>query len=247
MTLNYILSSLALPPTSLALLALFGLALWKSRPRLAVALIAGSQLALLALSMPVVANGLARTLEPPPLAADALRRAQAIVILGGGINRSAIEWGGVTVNDFTLQRLRYGARLSKQSGLPVYVTGGVPPGATSAEGTLMAGVLAAEYGVSVKWIDKAAETTRGNALMAAQDLKPIGIQRIALVTTAIHMPRSRQAFEAAGFTVIPAATDYAGQRPFTPYELVPGPKSLRLSHLSLREWISRGYYMLLGS
>ncbi|MDH5208214.1 MAG: YdcF family protein, partial [Burkholderiaceae bacterium] len=110
MTLSYLLSSLVLPPTSLALLALFGLALWKSRPRLAVALVAGSQLTLLALSMPVVANGLARTLEPPPLASDALRQAQAIVILGGGINRSAVEWGGVTVNDFTLQRLRYGAR-----------------------------------------------------------------------------------------------------------------------------------------
>lgn len=247
MTLNYVLSSLALPPTSLALLALFGLALWKSRPRLAAALVAGSQLTLLALAMPAVANALARTLEPPPLAAGALRPAQAIVILGGGINRSAIEWGGVTVNDFTLQRLRYGARLSRESGLPVYVTGGVPPGATRAEGKLMAGVLAAEYGVSVKWIDEVAETTRGNALMAAKDLKPIGIERIALVTTAIHMPRSRQAFEAAGFTVIPAATDYAGQRPFSPYELVPGPKALRLSHLSLREWISRGYYLLLGS
>ena len=55
------------------------------------------------------------------------------------------------------------------------------------------------------------------------------------------------AYEKDGITVIPAATDYAGQRPFTAYELVPGPKSLRLSHLSLREWISRGYYMLLGS
>jgi uncharacterized SAM-binding protein YcdF (DUF218 family) len=246
-TLTYILSSLVLPPTSLALLALFALALWKSRPRLAFALIAGSQLTMLALAMPVVANGLARTLEPPPLAADALRRAQAIVILGGGINRSAIDWGGVTVNDFTLQRLRYGARLSKESGLPVYVTGGVPPGASVAEGPLMADILARELGVPVRWIDKAAETTRGNALMAAKDLKPIGVQRIALVTTAIHMPRSRHAFEAAGFTVIPAPTDYAGQRPFEWYQLIPGPRALRLSHLSLREWISIGYYRLLGS
>jgi uncharacterized SAM-binding protein YcdF (DUF218 family) len=246
-TSNYVLSSIVLPPTSLALLALFALALWKSRPRLALALIAGSQVTMLALAMPVVANALARTLEPAPVTAEALKRAQAIVILGGGINRSAIDWGGVTVNDFTLQRLRYGARLSRESGLPVYVTGGVPPSASVAEGPLMADVLARDFGVSVRWIDRTAETTRENALMAAKDLKPQGIQRIALVTTAIHMPRSRQAFEAAGFTVSPAPTDYAGQRPFDWYQLIPGPRALRLSHLSLREWISRGYYWLLGS
>lgn len=244
---TYFLSSLVLPPTSLIVLTLLGLALVRSRPRLAIAMIAVSQVALLALTTPAVARLIAGPLEPPPLAADGLKPAQAIVILAGGLSRNAVEWGGETVNDFTLQRVRYGAHLARQSGLPIYVTGGVPGKAKHSEANLMAQVLTRDHGLPPKWIDNAAETTRGNAQMAARDLLPLGITQVVLVTTAIHMPRSKQAFEAAGFTVIPAATDYTAQRPFTFEQLVPSIGALRVSHYALREWVSRGWYRLLGS
>jgi uncharacterized SAM-binding protein YcdF (DUF218 family) len=246
-TPSYVLSSIILPPTSLILLTLAGLLLLKRRRGLAIALIAASQLTLLLLATPAIANALARTLEPAPLAADELKAAQAIVVLGGGRNRGALEWNGETVNSFTLQRLRYAARLARESGLPVYVTGGKPDGGEFAEGTLMGAVLAREFAVPVRWIDTAADTTRENALMAARDLKPQRIERVVLVTTALHMPRSQRAFEQAGFAVIPAATDYAGQRPFAPYQLVPGPGALRQSHLALREWVSDLYYVIRGN
>jgi len=246
LTFNYLLSGLVLPPTSLILLTLLGLALVRGRPRFSIALMAVSQLALLALSTPAIVAPMARSLEPPPLAADGLRRAQAIVILAGGLSRGAIEWGGETVSDFSLQRVRYGAYLARASGLPVYITGGVPPRAKHAEAQLMAEVMARDYGITPRWVDNAAETTRGNAQMAARDLKPLGIQRVVLVTTAIHMPRSQRAFEAAGFTVIPAATDYAGQRPFEMEQLMPSAGALRVAHFALREWISRGWYRLTG-
>ncbi|MGZ8273550.1 MAG: YdcF family protein [Burkholderiaceae bacterium] len=244
---SYFLSALVLPPTSLVLLTLLGLVLLRSRPRVAIALMAASQLALLALAMPAVAGAIARGLEPPPLASNAMKSAEAIVILAGGLNRSAIEWGGETVNDFTLQRVRYGAYLARQSGLPVYLTGGVPAGAKESEANLMAKVLVQDYGITPKWIDNAAATTRGNAQMAAKDLKPLGIQRVVLVTTAIHMPRSKRAFEVAGFSVIPAATDYAAQRAFTVAQLMPRVTALTVSHYALREWVSRGWYWMLGS
>jgi uncharacterized SAM-binding protein YcdF (DUF218 family) len=244
---SYALSSIVLPPTALVILTLLGLLLLRRRRALGLSLIAGSQVVLLALSMPVVAGALARSLEPPPVATAGLKGAQAIVILAGGSKRGAPEWGGETVNDFTLQRVRYGARLARTSALPVYVTGGVPPGASHAEAALMADVLARDYGITVKWIDSAAETTRGNAQMAAKDLKPLGIERVVLVTTAIHMPRSRHAFEAVGFSVIPAPTDYFGQRPFSADQLLPSAGALRVAHFALREWISMGVYRLLGS
>jgi uncharacterized SAM-binding protein YcdF (DUF218 family) len=244
---TYLLSGFVLPPTSLALLTLLGLMMLKSRPRFAVALMAASQLALLACTLPAVSGALARSLEPPPLVPEDLKRAQAIVILAGGMNRSAIEWGGETVNNFTLQRIRYGAHLARSSGLPVYVTGGVPYGARHAEAELMANVLARDYGIQVRWIDRTADTTRGNALMAAKDLKPLGIQRVALVTTAIHMPRSQHAFEAAGLKVIPAPTDYFAQRPFSADQFLPSVSALVVSHYALREWVSRGWYRLIGS
>ncbi len=244
---TYFLSSLVLPPTSLIVVTLFGLALIRTRPRIAIAVIAVSQLSLLALTTPAVARLVAAPLEPPPLAAEDLKQAQAIVILAGGLSRNAVEWGGETVNDFTLPRVRYGAHLARQSGLPIYVTGGVPGNAKHSEANLMAEVLKRDYGLPPKWIDNAAETTRGNAQMAAKDLLPAGIERVVLVTTAIHMPRSKQAFEAVGFTVIPAATDYTAQRPFALDQLVPSTGALRVSYYALREWIARGWYRLLGS
>lgn len=247
MTPSYILSSIVLPPTSLVLLTLVGLLLLKRSRGFAIALIAVSQLTLMLLATPAIANALARTLEPAPLAAGGMSGAQAIVVLGGGRNRGAPEWGGETVNKFTLQRLRYAARLARESGLPLYVTGGKPDGGEFAEGTLMGAVLVSELAVPVRWIDTAANTTRENALMAAQDLKPQRIERVVLVTSALHMPRSRRAFEQAGFSVIAAATDYIGQRPFAPYQLVPGPDALHQSHQALREWLSGLYYTIRGN
>jgi uncharacterized SAM-binding protein YcdF (DUF218 family) len=244
-TFNYALSSWLLPPTSLVVLTLIGAFTLKRRRAVGLALIVLSQLLLLALSMPVVANALVRTLEPPAASIDDVKRSQAIVVFGGGRNRGAIEWGGETVNAPTLQRLRYSARLARDSGLPLYVTGGKPTGGVHAEGHLMRDILAHEFDVPVKWVDPVAETTRDNAQIAAQDLRPLGITHVTLVTDAAHMPRAKRALELAGLAVIPAATGYTGQRPFAPYQLIPTPSALRESHVALREWASQLHYQIL--
>lgn len=246
MTFNYALSDLVLPPTSLIALSLLGLVLLRRWRALGIVLIGGSQFVLLVLSLPVVAMALARSLEPPPVQVAALKDVQAIVILGGGRNRGAPEWGGETVKTYTLQRLRYGARLARETGLPVYVTGGKPDGGEYAEGTLMKNVLEREFHVPVRWAEVASETTAENARFAARDLKAAGIARVALVTDAMHMPRSRRALERAGLQVIACPTAYAGQRPFRPWQLVPGIAALHLSNSVLREWVSRGLYALRG-
>lgn len=247
MTFNYVLSNLVLPPTSLVVATLIGVAVVRRRPRLGWTLIVGSQVLLLALSMPVVADALARTLEPPPVTAADLQRAQAIVIFGGGRNLGSPEWGGETINQRTLQRVRYGAHLARKTGLPVFVTGGRPDGGELTEGAMMRNALANEFQVPVRWVDTLADTTLENAQMAAKELKPDGISRVILVTEAIHIRRSRRALEVAGFEVIPAPTAYAGQGSFSMYDLVPNAGSLRSTHFVLREWISLGYYRLRGS
>jgi uncharacterized SAM-binding protein YcdF (DUF218 family) len=227
-------------------LTLVGVSMLKRHRIAGLVLIFGSQLLLLALSTPVVANAIVRTLEPPPAAIDEIKRAQAIVVLGGGRNLGSPEWGGETVNDYTLRRARYGARLARETGLPLYVSGGKPTGGESAEGTLMRGLLTSELGVPVKWVETASETTREQAQMVAQDLRPQHISRIALVTDAVHMPRARRAFELAGLMVIAAPTGYTGQRPFAPYQLIPGPVALRKSHIALREWASQLHHHVLA-
>lgn len=239
MTFNYALSSLLLPPTSLIVLTLAGAAMLKRRRRTGVVLIIGSQLLLLALSVPVVANALVRTLEPPPASIEEIKRAQAIVVLGGGRNLGSPEWGGETVNDYTLRRARYGARLARETGLPVYVSGGKPAGGNLAEGTLMRDLVTREFNVPIKWVDAIAETTREQAVIAAREFRPLQTSRVALVTDAVHMPRAQRAFELAGLSVIAAPTGYSAQRPFAPYQLIPGPNALRESHIALREWASQ--------
>ena len=246
MTFNYALSSFLLPPTSLIALTLLGVLMLKRRQLAGVTLIVCSQVLLLALSMPVVANALVRLLEPPPVLIEQIKRAQAIVVLGGGRNLGSPEWGGETVNDYTLRRTRYGARLARETGLPVYVSGGKPTGGQLAEGTLMRELMAREFNESVKWVDAAAETTREQALIVAQDLKAQQIGRIALVTDAVHMPRAQRAFELAGLAVITAPTGYTAQRPFAPYQLIPGPAALLHSHVALREWASQLHYHILA-
>ena len=244
MTFNYALSDLVLPPTSLLVATLVGVALAKRRRAVGLTLVVASQLLLAALCLPVVANALARSLEPPPVTSEQLKRAQAIVILAGGSNLGSPEWGGETVKTTTLQRLRYGAKLARETGLPILVTGGRPLRSKYAEGELMSDVLTSEYKLGVRWIEVEAMTTGENALMAAQALKTDGIKRIALVTDAIHMPRSRQAFERAGLEVIACPTAYAGQRPFGWYQLAPGVAALHLSNMALREWFSQWFYAL---
>lgn len=245
MTFNYALSSWVLPPTLLIVLTLIGVLLLKRRQGIGLALIVGSQLLLLALSMPVVANALVSTLEPPPASIEAVKRTQAIIVLGGGRNRGSPEWGGESVNDYTLRRARYGASLARETGLPLYVSGGKPDGGESAEGALMRELLTREFSVPVRWVEAASETTREQALFTARDLRPQQITHVTLVTDAVHMPRAQRAFELAGLSVIPAATGYSGQRPFAPYQLIPGPVALRESHIALREWASQLHHHVL--
>lgn len=246
MTFNYALSSLLLPPTSLIALTLLGALMLKRRRIAGLTLIVCSQVLLLALSTPVVANALVRSLEPPPVLIEHVKQAQAIVVLGGGRNLGSPEWGGETVNDYTLRRARYGARLARETGLPVYVSGGKPTGGQLAEGTLMRDLMAREFNEPVKWIEVASETTREQALIVAKDLRAQQISRVALVTDAVHMPRAQRVFELTGLAVVSAPTGYTAQRPFAPFQLIPGPAALNHSHVALREWVSQFHHHILA-
>lgn len=239
-TASYALATLVLPPTSSGLLALLGIALLSRWHRLALALIGLSALAVLALSMPVVAQALVRTLEPAPIDLVIVRSKapQAIAILGGGRHRGALEWGGETVNHYTLQRLRYGAKLARELSLPVLVSGGLPGQGERPEAVLMRDVLVTEFKTDVRWVEAASLTTRENARLSAPVLLAAGISRIVLVTDAAHMPRAQRNFAAQGFTVTPAPTGYVGQVPLAWNHLLPSVEGLRRSNIALREWLA---------
>ncbi len=246
-----VLAFLLLPPANGLLFAFAGLVLLRRRPRLGRWLIAGGLLMLLLLSLHVVAVQLLRPLEEryPPLDLGNLAAmpVDAIVVLAGGRDRLAPEFAGQDdVSDDTLIRLRYGALLAKAMGKPILVTGGQPDGAGRSEADAMRISLQRDFGVQVRWVEAASNTTRENALYSAAMLKDEKIRRIALVTHAWHMPRAVQVFNAAGFAVLPSPMAYSSTRPLTPLDFMPSAGALRASSRALHEWIGMVWYRLRG-
>lgn len=206
--LKKLLSALVLPPLGPLLLVALGLLLLRRHPRTGKILAWGGLLAALLLVTPISVMPLVRALEGRfvPVDEARLRQADAILILGGGTRNYAPEFGGRTVNRLTLERLRYGARLARHSGLPVMVSGGATRPSQTPEAVLMKAALENDFGIPVKWMEARSRDTRENAELSAAALLPAGIRRIVLVTHAAHMERAAEAFEHAGFQVMPAPT-----------------------------------------
>lgn len=206
--LKKLLALLVLPPLGPLLLVALGLLLRRRRPRFGAALAWSGLLLALLFVTPYSVGLLAEPLERTPVPdAAAIRRAQAIVILAGGRHRNAPEYGGETVSRLTLERLRYGARLARASGLPVLLSGGAPSGGIP-EALLMREALEQDFGLRARWTESASRDTGENVRYAAKILRDEGVSRVLLVTHAIHMKRAGAGFEAEGLEVIPAPTGF---------------------------------------
>ena len=236
--LKKILSALILPPTSLILLAFFGLWLTQKYPRAGKTLVAVALTTLLILSLPITGNVLLHSLEnAPPITEAQLKEVQAIVILGGGKNNNTPEYGGAdTINKWTLERLRYGARLQQQTGKPILVTGGAPYGGTP-EADAMAETLKDDFHAKTIWIEDQSNDTAENATYSAKILKQHGVTHIALVSQAWHLPRAQRLFEQQGLTVILAPTGYTTAEANTIAQWLPEANALNKSSMAIKEYL----------
>ena len=231
--LKKLLSAWMLPPVGLLVIALSALLIGKRGRGNMVAII--SMLLTLLLSLPLVSEHLSSSLEGTTISAASLREAQVIVILGGGTRRGAVEYGGDTVSRYSLERVRYGAKLARESGLPILLTGGSVYGGRS-EAELMQQVLSDEFALPVRWLESQSRDTNENALLSTALLRNAGIQRIALVTHAWHMTRAIKAFERQGFEVIPAATGFTSKQNGLFERLLPSVAALEQSGIAIHEW-----------
>lgn len=238
--LKKILSALILPPTSLILLTFVGLWLSRKHPRVGRTLAALSLAILLVLSLPVTGNALLQSLETsPPITQAQLEDSQAIVILGGGKNNEAPEFGNEdTVNRWTLQRLRYGAYLQEQTGKPILVTGGAPYGGRP-EADAMAETLERNFHANDVWIEGQSKDTAANATYSATILKERGIQRVAIVSQAWHLPRAIKLFEQQGLTAYPAPTGYTTNEQLSIALWLPDASALSKSSIALKEYLGQ--------
>jgi uncharacterized SAM-binding protein YcdF (DUF218 family) len=243
--LKPVLTALLLPPAGPLLLALLGVLIARSRRGLGLLLATLGIAATFALSTNGMAMVLARHLMPPLAAAQPqqLQQVQAIVVLGGGVAPEAPEYGAAQPRSATLQRLRYGAWLARQTGRPLGFAGGIGWGAagtaTDTEAAVASRVLRDDYGLALRWRDDQSRDTAENAQRMAALLRRDGIRRIALVTDATHMARAAAAFRAAGLEVLPAPTDFPVTASRRLLEWLPSPTGFSRCHEILREWLAR--------
>jgi uncharacterized SAM-binding protein YcdF (DUF218 family) len=240
---------LIMPPANLLLLIALGYLLRRRWPR-AGRWLGRSALVLLAvLSTNAGALLLVAPLEnlTTPLADARGAGAQAIVVLSAGIVDAAPEYGGLDAPDpVTLVRLQYGAWLQHQTGLPLMVSGGVIADAPRSLGAMMARTLGEDFKTPVTWIEDKSQTTEQNALYSARMLQAAGVRQVLLVTHAMHMPRSREAFEKRGIRVVEAPTMFYARGKWSPYMFVPSASGLYRSYYALHEWTGLLWYRVVN-
>jgi uncharacterized SAM-binding protein YcdF (DUF218 family) len=243
-----IFAALLLPPVPLLLLVLLGARLILARRGLGwtVVLLA---VALLWLSACAGTEALLRDrlLKPPGALAPARiaelktapRKDVAIVVLGGGVIPFAREYDAPTLAPLSVERLRYGAWLSRETGLPMAFSGGIgwageEDGPT--EAAVAARIAKNEFGRPLAWLEDRSRDTRQNAALTTALLRQAGIRHIVLVTHGFHMPRALRAFRAAageGMTVEPAPTvvPRGDSRPWWVLWLPSGPAAANVRYL----------------
>ncbi len=243
-----IIKEFVLPPGALWLLLLAGFVLLCLRRRTAGLAVLGAGLtAFYLLATPLIAGRLnALTQTTPALSAAAARAAaaQAIVVLSAGLHFNSAEYGGATVDETTLERLRYAARLHRLTGAPLLVSGGRPPGATATLAGAMKDTLENDFGITNVLVEDRSLDTHDNAVSSAGILSRSGIHKILLVTHASHMPRAAQAFLDAGLDVVPAPTIFAYVAAGSPANFIPRLSGLRDSHDAIYEFAGRLWYRL---
>jgi uncharacterized SAM-binding protein YcdF (DUF218 family) len=227
-----ILRNLILPPTGLLILAFVGLLLSRRHRRLGNALIATSLGLIWLGSLPVVANWLQRQAERyPPLDLSRPVNAQAVVILAGGSERTAPEYGGPAIAGDTLERVDYGAYIARRTSLPVLVTG------SNDEAEAMRATLMRSFNITPRWVDTRSGDTFDNARFSARLLRADHVSRIILVTTGMHEWRAVHEFMAAGLQVVPAPVGNRIPQQLHMESFVPAVNALMHSHEAIYELI----------
>jgi len=251
--LDKILTQFTSPLSLALLLALAGLALLLARRRLA-----GAGLLLLALgglgllSLPAVADTLLRSIEEryPELPASEFPVAEAIIVLGGGID-PRVETRPYPDLQSGADRVWHAARIFRAGKAPLLIlSGGVIPrlGTKVSEAEAMR-IFLVDLGVPTKAIrlEERSRNTYENAVFTEEILRKSGLTRVLLVTSALHMPRAMAAFRAAGVEAIPAPTDFmVRDEPSQLLHWLPDVKSLTVSTAVWHEYLGLWMYRRRG-
>lgn len=248
--LNKIVGAIVNPITMTLILLVIGMVLCaRGRKRLALGFVGSGVLWLWLWSTPMMYRwvGLGLEREWPVVLAEDAPKADAIVILGGGmaantnVYKYAEMWDGA-------DRVWHAARLWKAGKAPIVIASGT--GEREATVPLLRDFGVAEAAIVVE--DKA-RNTEENAKFVEDTLatKNTKDAKILLVTSAWHMRRSLLMFTkyAPNLEIIPAATDYEALvrtgKGFRFDDLMPSADCLMANSYCFKEYIGYWGYRLL--
>jgi uncharacterized SAM-binding protein YcdF (DUF218 family) len=183
------------------------------------------------LSVPLVADQLSRLVEVyPPFDPAQPVHAQAIVILGGSSDRRAREYGGQPAVDLELlERVNYGAWLSRNTHLPILVT------SDFRNVRAMAVSLTRDFQTPPRWVDYRSFDTFDNARNSVAMLRADHVNSVLLVTSSTHMRRAMGEFAATGIAVTAAPVHMQPRLSESQFPLLPSPEGMQQSNRALYE------------
>ncbi|MCS7171262.1 MAG: YdcF family protein [Aquificaceae bacterium] len=163
----------------------------------------------------------------------------AVVVLGGGSYKTGI------LKEDSMKRLFAGFTLHRKYSLPLILSGGASLG-NLPEAEVMKQVLE-ELGVDRKSIitEVRSRDTYENALYVKEICRERSFKRVALVTSAYHMPRAVETFKKAGLDVVPYPTDFKRDKRYNLYSFIPRMSVLNDSYKALREHLGSLAYSML--
>lgn len=177
----------------------------------------------------------------PPQRAEALPVADAIVVLGGGMAPPATGHPYPDMNH-AADRVWHAARLFRAGRAPlVFASGGSDPDVSRLTEADAMRALLLDLGVPPGRIvlEPRSRTTRENADFTAPLLREYRVQRVLLVTSALHMQRALQEFRRAGVDAIPAATDHVQATSSGARRWLPDTGSLDASGRTMKELVGQ--------
>lgn len=234
--LKKLLSLLLLPPMFFIFMFLL-IALLSKKKSVNFIAIFGA-LSLYLLSVEPVKDMLYRPLERAYPVPEELR-VDALVVLGGGSYNTGI------LKEDSMKRLLTGFILHKKYGVPLILSGGANIGRLP-EAEIMRQVLE-ELGVDRKSIltESKSRDTFENAKYVKEICDKKGFKRVALITSAYHMPRAVETFKKVGLEVVPYPTDFKQDKTYNLYSFIPRTSVLNDSYKALREHLGNLAYRML--
>lgn len=233
-------------PFTLVLLGLAAVGAWllwrrQVRPALCVWLL---DAALVTMCLPAVSTALGVSLERkyPPVALAEIPKADAIVLLGGGVGASR---EGLPYPECypASDRAVMAARLYHAGKAPLIIPTG--EGAPLAEKPLLE---AMKVPASAILCEDAARDTAENASKTFALLRARGCKKVLVVTSSWHLPRTMMLFKAPGMEFIPVGCDYeatlaaldSDRAPM--WQKLPSTQAAAQAGIYVKEWLGILFY-----